>query len=157
MLLRTFAAICTVLHLTTCSTSRQDWNYDITDRGLPLPIRLTEEIAEDTTVSIAQEPSWSSDTGEFSGSPIFPVAIRKVAPRFPSGPNVSAEDTGAVWVRSLVDSTGKVTKAAIIKSTNLKLNKLTLRAAIQWKFKWMIPRPQAMWITIPFRFSLDQR
>ncbi len=126
------------------------------DDGRPLPIVLTDTLALDTTVSVNQD-SLRATVAERSapefidGYGTFPSLISQVTPRWPS--EASHQDTARVIIKCLVDTTGRVVMAVVLKSSNAKFNKASLRAVMQSMYK----RPsRPMWLPMPFVFRPDR-
>jgi len=65
---------------------------------------------------------------------------------------------GTVWVKIWVDEHGIARKSVLLKSDADVLNQATLDAAMKWKFKpaMLEGRPVAVWVTVPFKFKMDQ-
>jgi TonB family protein len=67
---------------------------------------------------------------------------------------------GTVYVGIFVDKKGSVAEARVEKSDAEMLNKAALEAARQWTFTPAIAKrdgqPVGVWLTIPFRFKLQE-
>ncbi len=124
----------------------------VDDQRLSLPIKLTDEFVIDTTIFTLNEPAWS-DTREWIDGYRAPILTQMVRPVYPPDAAV-AKDSGTVIIRNLVDTTGRVVKSIVVKSTNTVFNKVALRAAIQQKYK-VDSRHQvgSWWVLMPFRFK----
>jgi len=63
-----------------------------------------------------------------------------------------------VWVKIWVDKEGKAKKAQIIKSDAELFNQAAIDAAMQWVFTPAVMNngPVAVWVSIPFKFKLNQ-
>ena len=64
---------------------------------------------------------------------------------------------GTVWVKIWVDEHGNARKAVILRTDAEILNQATIDASMKWKFKpaMMDGKPVAVWVTIPFKFKMD--
>lgn len=83
--------------------------------------------------------------------------IHQVEPQYPEEALKAIE--GTVSVKLGVDTSGKVKRAVVLKSSDRMLNKPTLHAAMQWRFKpasWQ-GRSIETWVAVPFRFGLGRR
>ena len=85
-----------------------------------------------------------------------PTAIKQVPAKYPAAAKKDNVE-GTVWVKTLVDEHGKVAKAIIQKSGAEVLNQAAIDAVNQWVFApaVMKGKPVAVWVSIPFRFVLD--
>jgi TonB family protein len=83
-----------------------------------------------------------------------PVPIKQVAPVYPSE-SLPRSLRVTVWVKCLIDTTGKVLKAEVMKSNNELFNSVALEAAKQWVFTPARVRgvPVVTWAAIPFHFK----
>ena len=79
-------------------------------------------------------------------SPIYPEIARR------------AGVEGTVWVKIWVDKEGKAKKAQILKSDAELFNQAAIDAAMQWVFTPAVMNngPVAVWVSIPFKFKLNQ-
>jgi len=126
------------------------------DDGRPLPIRFTDETAIDTTTSVSQDILKASvaeeASHEFGGvTGITPILVSAVAPVWPS--TVSHHDTAKVFLKCLIDTTGKVEMASVVKSNDSRFNRAALRSVMQSKYKW--PPHNSIgpvWHVMPFTF-----
>ncbi|MFI5250863.1 MAG: energy transducer TonB [Bacteroidota bacterium] len=86
------------------------------------------------------------------------VALRKILPRYPHDLPVIKPGHNSVWLKMLVDKTGLVRKAIIIKSDDPLLNKFAIDAAKQWEFAPAIlnEHPVETWVTQWFKFRSYQ-
>jgi len=151
-----FIVACLALVFARCTpTLQKDTIGGILDLGQPLPIILTDETAVDTTMlpdSINRNTSRILEYYNDEYYPIVdpqPIPIRVVTPRQPFD-SLGSPILGTVWVKSMLDSRGAIRKAIVVKTDNIRLNKPTLRAMMQWQFE-KIPYNYA-WIAVPFRF-----
>jgi protein TonB len=145
--------------------------------GIPVPVPDAEVDAEQT---IPSQPELGQTAGSEAGTgdgvivagpepqltieeeppdwvPVerLPVPIRQVAPDYPQVARIIGAE-GTVWVRIWVSKEGRVRKAVIAKSENEVFDESALQAARQWLFvpAVMNSGPVAVWMTIPFRFTL---
>jgi TonB family protein len=141
----------TVLLLAGCShTGQTELITDSIDTGQPLPIKLTDVEAVDTTHYIVAErvQDWLSVDDRS-------LPLRRVSPRYPESA-LQSKTEGSVFVKCLVDSSGIVRKAIVLKTENIIFNRAALRAAMQWRFlpTQVDNKPAAVWTAIPVRFKL---
>lgn len=143
--------------------------------GVPVPVP-DAEISPEATIQTQQE--MSADTGPMEGlgdglgdikiedegpPPDFvpveknPVPIKQVQPAYPEIARRAGVE-GTVWVKIWVDKEGKAKKADIIKSDAELFNEPAKNAAMQWLFTPAIMNngPVAVWVSIPFKFKLNQ-
>jgi TonB family protein len=66
---------------------------------------------------------------------------------------------GKVWVKILIDTTGRPDQVEVLKSENDIFNEATLVAARQWRFSPAIKdnKPVAVWVSVPFRYKLAEK
>jgi TonB family protein len=111
---------------------------------------VTEQYAVDT---IRHDPSRTDTLGcAFYEKEATP--IHKVSAEFPDSAIV-AKKKGVVWIKAFVDSTGRVTMARVIKSTDRIFNKPALIAMMAWEFKPAIYKGNTavgVWVTVPYNF-----
>jgi len=95
---------------------------------------------------------------EFHKVEIEPKVAYSVYPPYPEIAR-KAEIEGIVFVKMLLSKEGKVKKTEIAKSTNDLFNEVSLEAAKQWVFTPAIMNngPVSVWVTIPFKFKLNNR
>jgi protein TonB len=81
-----------------------------------------------------------------SPAPVYPEIARR------------AGVEGTVWVKIWVDKEGNPKKAQILKSDAELFNQPAIEAAMKWKFTPAIMNngPVAVWVSIPFKFRLNQ-
>ncbi len=129
--------IFTTLFIAGCTSLKHEYiiKHDqtinsILDDGQPLPIRLTETFAIDTTLPSAPDCPLYSGIPQCNRNaiPIYQVMPRYVDSLF------TQKKPNTVWIEAFVDTNGKVIKASVLKSNNNNLNKAVLRAMMQWKF-----------------------
>ncbi|MBN1398292.1 MAG: energy transducer TonB [Bacteroidetes bacterium] len=95
--------------------------------------------------------------GVFVAAEVPPEIILRKIPEYPDiAKRTSLE--GSVVVNVLIDKNGTVKKAQVIKSNNDIFNESALAAAYKWVFKpaLMQGKPVAVWMAIPFRFSITK-
>ena len=141
---------------------------------MPVPVP-DAEISPEATIQTQQE--MSADTGPMEGldglgdikiedegpPPDFvpveknPVPIKQVQPAYPEIARRAGVE-GTVWVKIWVDKEGKAKKADVIKSDAELFNEPAKNAAMQWLFTPAIMNngPVAVWVSIPFKFKLNQ-
>ncbi|HTX18452.1 MAG TPA: TonB family protein [Bacteroidota bacterium] len=86
-----------------------------------------------------------------------PVPVKNPAPLYPEIARRAGVE-GTVWVKIWVDKEGKAKKAQIIKSDAELFNQAAIDAAMQWVFTPAVMNngPVAVWVSIPFKFKLNQ-
>ena len=87
-----------------------------------------------------------------------PVVKKRGTPKYP--PEALAKGVeGKVWIKVLVDTTGRVTGTDVISTENAVFNAAALEAAVQFVFSPAMKdnKPVAIWITIPFNFRLAEK
>lgn len=86
----------------------------------------------------------------------YPEMIESANPEYPEIAK-RAGITGKVFVKVLVDKEGTPKKAIVIKSENELFNQSAFNAAMKTKFTPAMQggKPIAVWIVLPYKFSLD--
>jgi protein TonB len=86
-----------------------------------------------------------------------PSPIKNPAPAYPEIARRAGVE-GTVWVKIWVDKEGKAKKAQVIKSDAELFNQNAIDAALQWTFTPAVMNngPVAVWVSIPFKFKLNQ-
>ncbi len=100
----------------------------------------------------AQEPP--SDTLQVDEPP---VVVKSVAPAYP--PSALAERAeGVTWLKVLVSKEGKPTAVEVLKSPREDFSEAAKAAALKFAFKPALlkHKPVAVWVSIPFKFSLKE-
>jgi TonB family protein len=87
-----------------------------------------------------------------------PDAIKKVQPKYPAAASKDSIE-GTVWLKVWIDETGTVAQVNVVKSNAERFDEPAITAAKQWTFKPAMKdgKPVALWVTIPFRFKLQER
>ena len=87
-----------------------------------------------------------------------PEPIKTVQPSYPAAAKKDKIE-GTVWVKVWVDETGKVADATIEKSDANVFEGTAIDAVKQWRFKPALSKgkPVSVWVTIPFRFKLQDK
>jgi protein TonB len=85
-----------------------------------------------------------------------PQPIKNPGPVYPEQARNDGIE-GTVWVKIWVDEHGNARKAVILRTDAEVLNQATIDASMKWKFKpaMMDGKPVAVWVTIPFKFKMD--
>lgn len=99
-----------------------------------------------------------ADAQDLLSVDVQPVVKKKAEPKYP--PEALANRVeGTVWIKLLVDTTGRVTETDVISTENAVFNAAALDAAAQWVFSPAMKdnKPVAIWITIPFRFKTAEK
>jgi TonB family protein len=97
-------------------------------------------------------------TSDIIAVDVQPVVKKHGTPKYP--PEALASRTeGKVWIKALVDTTGKITETEVISTENAVFNAAALDAAAQFVFSPAMKdnKPVAIWITIPFNFKLAEK
>lgn len=86
----------------------------------------------------------------------FPEMVVSVQPEYPEIAR-RAGITGKVYVKVLVDKSGKPKRAVIMKSDSDLFNDVSIAAAMKCAFTPALQNnhPIAVWIVLPFRFALQ--
>ena len=86
----------------------------------------------------------------------LPVPIIQPVPDYPEIP-LRAGIEGTVWLRIWVTKEGKTKKAEVIKTDSELFNQAAIDAAMKWVFTPAVMNsgPVAVWVTIPFKFKLQ--
>ena len=86
-----------------------------------------------------------------------PTPVKNPAPLYPEIARRAGVE-GTVWVKIWVDKEGKAKKAQILKSDAELFNQAAIDAAMQWVFTPAVMNngPVAVWVSIPFKFKLNQ-
>jgi len=97
-------------------------------------------------------------TSDMIAVDIQPVVKKRGTPKYPPEALASRAE-GKVWVKVLVDTTGRVTETDVISTENAVFNAAALDAAAQYVFSPAMKdnKPAAIWITIPFHFKLAEK
>ncbi|MFQ5606786.1 MAG: TonB family protein [Candidatus Zixiibacteriota bacterium] len=147
--------------------------------GIPKPVAdeemLEEEVVLATKEELAQINVSELDFGEdgdvvvdiqdimpspdkFISVEVQPKFVNRVTPEYPRLAR-TAHMEGTVWVKILVDKSGKVRDAIIAKASgaNAGFEEAALTAAKKCSFSPAIQNglPVAIWVTFPFKFELD--
>jgi len=146
--------------------------------GIPVPVPDAEVNPEQTFATQQDMSAIASPVGEGTGiqvrdenieitdddapPPAFvpfekePVLIKKIDPVYPKLAR-EAELEGTVHVNIWVDKQGKVRDVKVLKSTSEIFVQPVIDAVKQWQFSpaMMKNGPVAVWVAVPFRFSLE--
>jgi protein TonB len=89
---------------------------------------------------------------------VQPVVKKRGTPKYPPEALTNRVE-GKVWVKVLVDTTGRVAETDVLSTENALFNAAALEAAAQFVFSPAMKdsRPVAVWITIPFNFKLAEK
>lgn len=96
------------------------------------------------------------DMDKFQAVEVQPTMVRQVQPEYPEIAK-RAGITGKVFVKVLVDKTGKPKKAVIVKTDSELFNQVAIDAAMRSAFSPALQNqhPIAVWIVLPYRFTLE--
>lgn len=150
--------------------------------GTPVPVP-DAEINPEQTIATQEEMAQTSMLGEGEGTggpveieqdvrieedgppPDFvpvekqpqPLPGNNPAPVYPEIARRAGVE-GTVWVKIWVDKDGNPRKAQVLKSDAELFNQPAIDAAMRWKFTPAIMNngPVAVWVSIPFKFRLNQ-
>jgi TonB family protein len=102
-----------------------------------------------------QEKNPPSDDVQFETAP---EAIHRVFPKYPEDAKKEKLE-GTVWLKVWIDESGRVTNATVQKSDTKVFESAAVAAVKQWKFKPAIAKgkPVSVWVSIPFRFKLEEK
>ena len=86
----------------------------------------------------------------------LPAPVIQPVPDYPEIP-LRAGIEGTVWLRIWVTKEGKTKKAEVIKTDSELFNQAAIDAAMKWVFTPAVMNngPVAVWVTIPFKFKLQ--
>lgn len=102
----------------------------------------------------------SQDPPDFLNVDESPSIIKKVAASYPEQARTSGLE-GKVWVKALVSTDGTVKKAEVIHhdSSSAIFEQSALDAVRQFQFSpaKIKGQPVAVWVSIPFKFSLAEK
>lgn len=98
-------------------------------------------------------PTVPGDEDVFVGTQ--PIPLKSVPPVYPEKA-LEERTEGTVWLKCLIDRTGRVVDTRVMRSDSDILNQAAIDAARQWIFKPAFSRghPVQAWAAIPFRFKL---
>lgn len=96
------------------------------------------------------------DMNAFTAVEKLPEMVRAVTPEYPEIAK-RAGITGKVFVKVLVDKSGRPKKAVVIKSDSELFNQSAIDAAMKSAFSPALQNqhPIAVWIVLPYRFTLE--
>lgn len=124
----------------------------------------TDEIAfypdEDslTVSSIIKELNASKDTTKYMNFEIPPSIIDEAKPDYPTFKVESSSyyKEGKVYIKLNVTKEGKVKRAYVAKTSDKLFNKVSLEAAMKYKFAPATRNgePVDCWVVVPFKFVL---
>ena len=86
----------------------------------------------------------------------LPVPVLQPVPQYPEIP-LRAGIEGTVWLRIWITKEGKPKKAEVVKTDSELFNQAAVDAAMKWVFTPAVMNngPVAVWVTIPFKFKLQ--
>jgi len=136
-----------------CSSSPRAGRIVIpTDDDKSFPVMFGDTYTIDTTQHLTEPASPANN-------PSVAVELQTLNLITPKYPEIAVRQnkTGQVVLNVLVISSGMVTKALIIKSTDPIFNTSALHALMQWTFMpaFAQGKPVAYWMEIPIRFRLS--
>jgi len=113
------------------------------------------QITQDIKIEEAPKDD-DPDMDKFQAYEVQPTMVRQVQPEYPEIAK-RAGITGKVFVKVLVDKTGKPKKAVVIKSDSELFNQVAIDAAMRSAFSPALQNqhPIAVWIVLPYRFTLE--
>ncbi len=143
--------------------------------GIPIPvpdadinpeatIATQEELAAVSNDAVAEGVGSGEIKIEDEGPPADfvpveknPVPVKQIAPAYPEIARRAGVE-GTVWVKIWVDKEGKAKRAQVLKSDAELFNQPSIDAAMKWVFTPAIMNngPVAVWVSIPFKFKLNQ-
>lgn len=106
------------------------------------------------------QPTVGGTGGEavpFAAVEVKPKLISQVKPEYPDFAR-KAEIEGLVVLSIIIDTTGNVINANVIKSLHALLDEAAIKAVMQWKFTPAMQRdhPVRVRMEVPIRFSLTE-
>ena len=121
------------------------------------PITATGGGTESIVVSPEEVKVEEESLPEFVPYEKEPIVVRSVRPEYPELARRASLE-GTVWVKIWVDKEGKPRKAVVAKSDAEIFNEVSAKAAMQFVFTpaLMNNGPVAVWVIIPFRFTLKK-
>lgn len=89
---------------------------------------------------------------------VAPVLVEQVAPEYPDELN-DAKVQGRVVVEIVIDKSGAVVEAEIVKTDDYRFNKPTVDAVLNWKYKpaTLKGKPISSRWTVTVAFKLDEK
>lgn len=114
--------------------------------------QITQDIKIEETKVEDEDP----DVNAFVAVEKYPEIVVSVQPEYPEIAR-RAGVTGKVFVKVLVDKTGKPKKAVILKSDSEIFNEAAIAAAMKSAFTPALQnnRPLAVWVVLPYKFTLQ--
>jgi bla regulator protein blaR1 len=105
----------------------------------------------------AQAPEKVYKAGE-NKEIVAPILVEQITPEYPEELK-NAKVTGKVVVEIVIDKSGKVTDAKILKSDDSRFNKSTVDAVLNWKYKpaTLKGKPISTQWTVNINFRLDEK
>lgn len=93
----------------------------------------------------------------FAAVEVKPEIVKKIEPIYPDLARES-EIEGSVGVTIIIDTTGNVIDAKIVKSLHPLLDEAAIKAVMQWKFTPAMQRDRAVKVRmeVPIRFTLHE-
>lgn len=112
------------------------------------------QITQDIKIETAKDEDPGLD--DFVAVEKYPEMVVSIQPEYPEIAR-RAGITGKVYVKVLVDKSGKPKKAVIMKSDSDLFNDVSIAAAMKCAFTPALQNnhPIAVWIVLPFRFALQ--
>lgn len=107
-------------------------------------------------IKIEQPTDEDPDINAFVAVEKYPEIVVQTQPEYPEIAR-RAGITGKVWVKVLVDKTGKPKKAVIMKTDSELFNDVSIAAAMKCVFTPALQNnnPISVWIVLPYRFTLQ--
>jgi len=114
--------------------------------------------AEDGNVVVDASPKIEVEAEPDAFTPVEkpPVPVIHPAPQYPEIP-LRAGIEGTVWLKIWVTKEGRTKKAEVVKTDSELFNQAAMDAAMKWVFTPAVMNngPVAVWVTIPFKFRLQ--
>jgi TonB family protein len=88
----------------------------------------------------------------------MPTLVKRADPKYPDAA-LKAKIQGTVYIQALVNTEGKVAEVKVIKSDAKELDSAAIDAAKNFVFEAAKAKgkPVATWVTIPFKFRLEEK
>jgi protein TonB len=117
----------------------------------------TTQITQDIKIEQPKENSDDPDINAFTAVEKLPEMVVAAKPEYPEIAK-RAGITGKVFVKVLVDKEGRPKKAVVIKSDSELFNQAAVDASMKSAFTPALQNnhPIAVWIVLPYRFTLQE-
>ncbi|MFA7420686.1 MAG: energy transducer TonB [Melioribacteraceae bacterium] len=123
---------------------------------IPISFKLDDKEKKSDTTLKAPDNETDPEMNTFQEVEKLPEMVEAATPDYPEEAKKN-KITGKAFVKVLVDKEGNPKKAVVIKSDNELFNQPAIDAALKSKFTPAMQayKPIAVWIVLPYRFTLD--